>query len=395
MPPSLAALRAAPHDAELLAVYADWLQTQGHPRGELIAVQRLAETTTSDADYVDARAQARALVLTHEELQPPTPGDDDDPERGRGVWATWSGGFVRELELLVDDPSPGAGRPEFTDGPTGWAELLAAIMAHPSLALVERVLLRFDLRGEPLDELTIALDVAIRGLARWRENASPGQSVQVVLWTQRLPAYRAREHLRDALPELRPCWYSTDITVIPPPPDSPAFALERELCGVNRFGDPQTFDLLWFDARGHFLARLEARSLSFDGIADEGAWQVHARHLAETRPQPVFDADDPLPRRRIARLLDGVAARLPSHASPPAPRAAPRIEAIELPRALGRLGEPFAMLSVAAAGSLQRFTALDWWWVDEGEWRALVGLGDDQVLVLGVESQRRRHRGAG
>jgi uncharacterized protein (TIGR02996 family) len=387
VPPSLSALRARPHDREQLTVYADWLQTQGHPRGELIALQLLEAECAELDEFVGARARARALVRSEAELRPPMPGDDGAPSRG--VWASWERGFVRRLELRIDEPSPGAGRSEFGSGPTGWAELFAAIMAHPSLALVEHVLLRFDLRGEPLDETAFALDVATRGLARWRAEGGPRPPFQLDLWTQRVPGFGARERLVAALPELQSSWFAHDMTLVPPPPRSPAFELERRLAGLD-YGAPTAFDLLWFDARGHFLARIEAHAWIDDGtneeLADYGPhWQVHVRRMAERRGQAILDAHDPLPARRLAHLFDELAARFAPRGDL-APRAAPSPEPLELAAALERFAA-FEMLPTLARESLEDFDqVVDWYWLDEpcGEqrWRGLVGLGDDQLLAL-------------
>lgn len=104
-PPSLAQLRARPRDRDLRLVYADWLQGRGDPHGELIAIQDVEASCTSEAIFVDARA--RALIETHASVRPAAPADVDG--RPRGVWACWDRGFVRRLELLVDRPSPGIG----------------------------------------------------------------------------------------------------------------------------------------------------------------------------------------------------------------------------------------------------------------------------------------------
>lgn len=83
-----------------------------------------------------------------------------------------------------------------------------------------------------------------------------------------MPGSRAREQLLTAVPELRPFWFATDITIIPPPHDSLAAELEDALHGANSYGDPLAFDLLWFDSRGHFLARVEAHSWFIEPCRD-------------------------------------------------------------------------------------------------------------------------------
>lgn len=390
MEPSLVALRAAAQDREQLLVYADSLQARGHPRGELIAVLDAAEQTSDAGIFADARARARALVEAHAILRPPAPGDRGEPTRG--VWASWSRGFVRRLELFVDRPSPGRGREEFGGGLTSWAELLAAIMAHPSLALVEHLLLRFDLRGEPLDETAVACDMAIRGLRPWLEANEPRPTLLVDLWTQRSPSPEARERLHAGLPGLRPFWFALDITVVPPPPASPILDLERSLARAGSLSTP--FDLLWFDSRGEFLARLGAASYGYQMSLDvyDSAWQVHARRLAEGLGPPLLGLADPLVERRLAHLLDGIAPRLDARGSSFAPRRpwTARPEVVDVSAALRRIATLWGdtVLERLERALLEFDAELAWHWLaedrGEGEWLGLVGLGDEQLLVLAL-----------
>jgi uncharacterized protein (TIGR02996 family) len=370
VPSPLDDLRARPRDREQLLVYADWLQARGDPRGELIAVQDLEATTINLAQFEQARIRARTLVEEVEQLCPPLPE--------AGVWAVWERGFVRRLELSVDAPSP-----------------IADIMAHPSLALVEHVLVRVEVPGEQFDEsgLTsspgtqaeIALDIVIRGLARWRATPGPRPPTRLDLWTPCVPRGDARERLVNALPELRPFWFATDITVIPPPREAAAYGLERALRGANSYGHPLSFDLLWFDSRGHFFARVESHSTSVDTIEHESGWQVHVRRLAEHRAQPIFDGGDPLVRRRLAHLFDHLAARFDSRGF--APRLAPAVEALTLADGLARLEREATELEPLADATLRRFgEEVTWYWTAlpcrGGQWAGLIGLGPEQLVVL-------------
>jgi uncharacterized protein (TIGR02996 family) len=361
VPPSLDHLRARPRDREQLLVYADWLQARGDPRGELIAVQDLEATTTNQAQFEQARARARTLVEEVEQLRPPMPES--------GVWAVWERGFVRRLELSVDAASD-------------WDERIATIMDHPSLALVEHLLIRVDVPGEQTE---IALDIVIRGLARWRGKPGPRPPTRIDLWTPSVPRGDARERLVNALPELRPFWFSTDITVIPPPADAPTYMLDYFLRWANSYGHPPCFDLLWFDARGHFFARVEPHSTSDDTIEHESGWQVHVRRLAERRPQPIFDGGDPLVSRRLAHLFDHLAARFDSRGF--APRLAPAVAALTLDDGLARLEREASELVMLANATLQRFGEdVSWYWTAlpcrGGQWTGLLGLGPEQVIVL-------------
>jgi uncharacterized protein (TIGR02996 family) len=368
VPPSLQDLRARPRDREQLLVYADWIQARGDARGELIAVQDLAATTRDGAQFEHARARARTLVEQVEQLRPPLPES--------GVWAVWERGFVRRLELRFDQSSPGR--------PNDWAEQLAASLDHASLALIDQLLIRVDL-PEPDDESDAALDIAIGGLARWRAAPGPRPSMRLDLHTPRVPRPGAREHLVLALPELRPFWFATDITVIPPLRGGVASGLETALRGANSYGHPLAFDLLWFDSRGHFLARVEAHSLSMDLFDYVSVWQVHVRRLAEQQASPIFDRNDPLVSRRLAHLLDHLAARFDSQEF--APRHAPTVEGLELSDGVARLETRGNMLGVLADAALARFDGhVRWYGVvepcHESQWTALIGLGVEQVVVL-------------
>jgi uncharacterized protein (TIGR02996 family) len=368
-------LRARPRDREQLLVYADWLQARGDPRGELIAVQDLEATTSNQAEFEQARARARTLVEEVEQLCPPLPES--------GVWAVWERGFVRRLELSGD-------------GSGGWDEWIAAIMDHPSLALVEHLLIRLDVPGEQFDETgmtsspgthaEIALDIVIRGLARWRATPGLRPLTRLDLWTPRVPRGDARERLVNALPELHPFWFATDITVIPPPRDAPTYGLEYFLRWANsNSSHPLSFDLLWFDARGHFFVRVESHATSVDAIEHESGWQVHVRRLAERRAQPILDSADPLVSRRLAQLFDHLAARFDSHGF--APRLAPAVAAVTLDDGLAHLEREASELVTLADLALRRFGEdVSWYWIAlpcrDGQWAGLIGLSPEQVVVL-------------
>jgi uncharacterized protein (TIGR02996 family) len=378
VPPSLRDLQARPRDREQLLIYADWLQERGDARGELIAVQDLAATTTSQAEFDHARARARTLVETVEQLRPPLPEF--------GVWAVWERGFVRRLELRVDRYVP--------VGPNDWDELLAALLDHPSLALVEYLLLRVELSShEIIFEISEAVFIAVKGLARWRTAPGSRPPMQLDVWTPHVPGHDARHRLVETLPELRPYWFSTDITVIPPPRDSLAAGLEAALNGVNSYGHPLAFDLLWFDIRGHFLARVETHSASIDRLDHGSAWQVHVRRLAEQRPSPIFDDEDPLVSRRLAHLFDHLAARFESWGF--LPGYAPNVEAIQFSEGLAHLEARASRLRLLASATLARFDGhVNWYWVvdphREGHWAGLIGLSSEQIVVLAATPEPDR-----
>jgi uncharacterized protein (TIGR02996 family) len=359
VPPTIAELRARPDDRDRLLVYADWLAGQGDPRGELIAVQDAEQHCASATELERMRARAIELIESHAELRPHLTRLEPGPRQN--VWAIWRGGFIRRLEVLVDRPMPRPGA-----GLLGWAELIASMLAHPSMALLEELLIRVDLRGEPLDESVAALTIAVEALASWVE------PITLALWTYRLPSSNLRDRFHSTLPGIRKLWYSTDITRIVPPKDAPITALEQVI-GVERGGQ---LDFVWVDAHGNFREQF---------VDTDPSLSVHVRHIAERLRPPRLACADRVPQRRIAGLLDQLAARFesPKGAHPLAPRrlAEPRPESVTRETACQRI---CADDSLAAA--LGGFTDLEWWWIEERfdwlAWVGLCGLGPEQLLLL-------------
>lgn len=376
---SLAQLRARPRDRERLLVHADWLQARGDPRGELIAVQDAAAHTPDDRVFVDARARARTLLRDHPQLLPPAAGDAGSEPRS--VWLTWDRGFVRRLEILVDEPSPGRGR-DFVDGPPGWAELLAALLDHPALALVEHVLLRLELAPAHFTwnfEHILAVDVATRGLERWLSEAQGRPPLRLDLWTTRTPDYEVHTQLNAALAKIQVRWFSSNITIVPPPAFSPASALDLAMSPsmVEPTGGWRRVDLLWFDAHSHFVARLEG---------DRDVWRTHVRELAERRSPPDLAFADPLPRRRVTRVLDELDARFRSEHAGLTPAPVPELEAGGPDPAFTAVSPETRLRAQPALLELER-AGYHWysleWRIPAGRYAGLVGLAADGVLMLG------------
>jgi len=349
-PPSSA---EPPDERERLLVHADWLAGQGDPRGELIAVQDAEQHCASAAEFARMRARAIELVERHAELTPDLSLLEPGPRQN--VWAVWRSGFVRRLEILIDRPAPSPGA-----GLRGWSELLAAMLAHPSMVLIEELLVRVDLRGEPLDETAAALAILSDGII------GRDAPLTLVLWTSRPPRFELRDRFRATLPGISKLWYSTDITRIVPPSDSPIVALEQA----------SESELVWFDARGNFRERF---------LGPDPSLVVHVRHLAERWVEPSLADADPVPQRRIAYFLDQLAARFdtPERARSLAPRrlSEPEPEPIDLELACRRLH-----CDDALASALTRFADVEWWWIEQrcdgGAWLGLCGLGAEQLLVL-------------
>ena len=112
-------------------------------------------------------------------------------------------------------------------------------------------------------------------------------------------------------------------------------------------------------------------------------WQAHARRLATRRPQPILATDDPVLGRRLTWLFAELRARF--EAGGLAPIAAPEFEVLELGRGIERLRAAGGFGLVAEA-TLRRFEAgITWTWVRIGaDWAGLVGVGDDEIMMLGA-----------
>jgi uncharacterized protein (TIGR02996 family) len=369
---SLAELRARSDDRELLLVYADWLAGQGDPRGELIAVQDAEQRCETVGEFERARARAIELIEAHAQLCPRLPGAFGDR---RIAWATWRGGFIRRLELLIDRPAPRPGT-----GLRGWSELLTHALEHPSLALIDELLIRVDLRGEPLDEAEAALAIVEGGVSRWRLDPGPTPP-RLALWTLRRPTASIQDRFHAALPGLPTFWYGPDITQIPPPERSPITALERRAALLRP--ETERYDLIWFDALGHFRD-------PFAGV--DSCFGVNVRHMAEGLIAPPLAELDKVAQRRVTGFVDGLSSYLDRLATaalrnPLGPRPlSTRPERLELDELPERLGQRWRIDAHVFAPAFARFAGVEWWWIEDRcedrPWTGVVGLGSDELLAF-------------
>jgi uncharacterized protein (TIGR02996 family) len=105
-----AAIEAAPDDPHGYAVYGDWLGQRGDPRGELIALQLLAEPDRRQRERIKALQMERGIRCL------------------AGPLAQWRWGFVHTAALVRP---PGPGQPIE----------LARLLAHPSMRFVRALTL--------------------------------------------------------------------------------------------------------------------------------------------------------------------------------------------------------------------------------------------------------------
>jgi uncharacterized protein (TIGR02996 family) len=142
-----------PTDPGRCLVYADWLQGQGHPRGELGVLQSARAARPDDAGL--AKAEQR-LFDEHPELAPPRlveavrrprkVGASDDPPA-----VTWENGFIAAARIArSSERSPYTVR-----------ELVAELLAHPAARFLRE--LRIGGLGPDVHDYADVIDEIIRG----------------------------------------------------------------------------------------------------------------------------------------------------------------------------------------------------------------------------------------
>jgi uncharacterized protein (TIGR02996 family) len=107
----IAAIRANPHDVMAYRVYGEWLEQQGDPRGELIALHQMLDGNLHDDDLPRYIA---GYLWRHRSLVPAI-----EPWR---VHYDWRWGFI--IGATID-------RPTVTE--------INVLLAHPSCVLLEHV----------------------------------------------------------------------------------------------------------------------------------------------------------------------------------------------------------------------------------------------------------------
>ncbi len=94
-----AAILKDPDNVDAYLVYADWLQSQGDPRGELIALQHAA-SQASGAEATELKKKANALIKKHQSL---LYGELVDAVKEEELKAEWHLGFIRSARVGQKD----------------------------------------------------------------------------------------------------------------------------------------------------------------------------------------------------------------------------------------------------------------------------------------------------
>jgi uncharacterized protein (TIGR02996 family) len=147
------AIRADPSAVEPYLVYGDWLQSQGDPRGELIAVQhqRAGEPDNEELRQAEQRLLQQNVAHFFGPPQPGAEGTGPDQkiswlgDAWAGAWRygymalVWRRGFVRKLRF---DPGYYADDGGSEDGAgERCVAMLSRFLAHPSARFIEEIVI--------------------------------------------------------------------------------------------------------------------------------------------------------------------------------------------------------------------------------------------------------------
>lgn len=137
------AILERPNDPAAYAVYGDWLQAQGDPRGELVSVQAALASTRDTKRFMELKQiENRLLAKVTEQLA----------TNGKAVNLSWRFGFVHQLELLDESLS------------------MKTLLQHPALRFVQgvRLAVPVDDQSPILEELIAARPPLLNRLELYR-----------------------------------------------------------------------------------------------------------------------------------------------------------------------------------------------------------------------------------
>lgn len=178
------AIEANPNDREAFAVFADWLQEQGDPRGELISLQlgnkegQAKKLIEKHQDYFLGSLAAHQKVydengnnsISH--LR--TPAQEKEWQKTADQAFFWRHGFIHKVRLSHDGYNS-----ELPDGVT-LASILTDVFAHPSGRYV--VELAFQNDGESDGDLQSLIDVIAKKAPSTIRKITFGDNVDQISW---------------------------------------------------------------------------------------------------------------------------------------------------------------------------------------------------------------------
>ena len=179
-----AAIAANPEDTEAYAVLADWLQEQGHPRGELISLHLAGKTKQAKALFDKHADVFLGPLAEHQVVRDSgannsssalrTPAQESAWQETQQKAFLWRNGFIHRVRLSHDIYSD-----EDWDGQT--AEVLTEVLAHPSARFV--VEFAFQSNGDPNeDDLQSLIDVLAKHAPASTRKITFGDNIDQISW---------------------------------------------------------------------------------------------------------------------------------------------------------------------------------------------------------------------
>src|SRR5262249_37364719 len=135
------AIAQSPEDDSLRLMFADWLEDQGDPRGELIRVQCALARAGPDLERTELKNRERQLLPEHSAEGAPPPSGPADHCRVRRGFAEVDLDLPALLSRADWQPSPLVLRVRLSDSHTT-ATGLASLARSPALAAVTALELR-------------------------------------------------------------------------------------------------------------------------------------------------------------------------------------------------------------------------------------------------------------
>ncbi|MFT3697069.1 MAG: TIGR02996 domain-containing protein [Kofleriaceae bacterium] len=173
-----AAILANPDDKSAYSVYADWLQSQGDPRGDLIALSLAGDDAAAGGLMIKKGSALLGPLVDHQRSY-----DDENTEN-----FTWRWGFIDRARLSFDE--------NMSNKRVDLKQVLSDLLDHPSGHLVRELV--FGINGESGDT---SLDNLIEVLA-----AKPRPSLRRLIFGDVKYAGAARE--QDQGEETEISWYN-------------------------------------------------------------------------------------------------------------------------------------------------------------------------------------------
>jgi len=136
-----AAIDADPYDETAYSVYADWLQGQGDPRGELIALQLANKQAAANKLIAKHEAYFLGPLAEHRLAYDHTYGKKRKQIRAEAF--TWKYGFIHGLFLDHNHYALDYADPKYTFDST-LAKVLDMVLAHPSGRFLTEITFTFN-----------------------------------------------------------------------------------------------------------------------------------------------------------------------------------------------------------------------------------------------------------